>query len=57
MSMKFLMNVETIMKMLMFWNDLFELDIFLRCDEYYIDYEMLIGLLWNWAADEWLYEY
>jgi len=34
MLIKFLMNVETMMKMLMFWNDLFEEDILLCCDEY-----------------------
>jgi hypothetical protein len=30
---EFLMNVETMMKMLMSWNDLFEEDILLCCDE------------------------
>jgi hypothetical protein len=34
MLIEFLMNVESMMKMLMFWNDLFEVDILLRCDEY-----------------------
>jgi hypothetical protein len=34
MSIEFLMNVETITKMLMFWNELFEVDILLCCDEY-----------------------
>jgi hypothetical protein len=34
MLIEFLMNVETMMKMLMFWNDLFEEDILLCCDEY-----------------------
>jgi hypothetical protein len=32
-SIEFLMNVETMTKMLMFWNDLFEVDILLCCDE------------------------
>jgi len=30
----FFMNVETMKKMLMFWNDLFEVDVLLRCDKY-----------------------
>jgi hypothetical protein len=34
MLIEFLMNVETMMKMLIFWNDLFEEDILLCCDEY-----------------------
>jgi hypothetical protein len=34
MSIRFLLNVETMMKMLMFWNDLLEVDILLCCDEY-----------------------
>jgi hypothetical protein len=34
MLIEFLMNVETMIKMLMFWNDLFEEDILLRYDEY-----------------------
>ena len=34
MLIEFLMNVETMMKMLMFWNNLFEKDIILCCDEY-----------------------
>ena len=36
---------------------MFEMDILSCCDEYLADYEMLIGLLWIWAADEWLYKY
>jgi len=34
MSIEFLMNVETMTKMLMFWNDLYEVDILSCCDEY-----------------------
>jgi hypothetical protein len=34
MSIEFLMNVETMTKMLMFLNELFEVDILLCCDEY-----------------------
>jgi hypothetical protein len=34
MSIEFLMNVETMTKMLRFWNDLFEVDILSCCDEY-----------------------
>jgi hypothetical protein len=34
MLIEFLMNVETMMTMLMFWNNLFEVDILLCCDEY-----------------------
>jgi hypothetical protein len=34
MSIGFLLNVETMMKILMFWNDLLEVDILLCCDEY-----------------------
>jgi hypothetical protein len=34
MLIEFLMNVETMMKMLMLWNNLFEKDIVLCCDEY-----------------------
>ena len=52
MSIEFWLNVETMMKMLMFWNDLFEVDILLCYDDYQIDYVMLIGLLWIWAIDE-----
>jgi hypothetical protein len=51
------MNVEIMKKMLMFWNDLFKVDMLSCCDEYLTDYEMLNGLLWIWVVDEWLYEY
>jgi hypothetical protein len=34
MLIEFLMNVETMSKMLMFWNDMFKVDILLHCDEY-----------------------
>jgi len=57
--------------MWMFWNNLFEDDILLRCDECLNNYEMLIELLmilsfwrifnqlWNvnWVVDEWWTNY
>ena len=54
------MNVETMMQMLM---KEVKPETCLRWIYYCvamnikIDYEMLIGLLCIWAADEWLYEY
>jgi hypothetical protein len=41
------MLIEMLMKMLMFWNDLFEDDILLRC-------RRILNRLWNvdWVVDE-----